>query len=278
MLLIGEIFDRLVVEQAIDRLGIGFAVAFVHLAAVLQAPVGDKEGEGHIGDDGAEGHRREGPLVEPPQDAADQRDLEHRRHEAEKEIVEQEFGAADAALDRARQAAGLALEMEAQRQQMQVLEGRERESAHRALADLGEDRIAQFGEALRPDARDAIGDDEHHRHADQRHLAGRERIDRVLVEHRHINGAGLRDDQQTDGDDDADAQLEGVARPEIGQQLGDSLQLFLEADLADLIDPAALTAAVPAHAAQPAFSPRVFSRCGSFAAIATTPAIIIAPI
>ena len=56
-----------------------------------------------------------------------------RRHDVEQEIGEQELGAADAALDGARQAAGLALEMEAQRQRMEMAEGRERHLPHRVL-------------------------------------------------------------------------------------------------------------------------------------------------
>ncbi len=271
MILIGEIFDGLVIEQAVDRLGVGFAVALVHLAAILQPPIGDDEGEDDIGDDGAEGHRGEGPFVQSPEDRADEHDLEHRRHEAEEEIVEQEFGAADAALDRARQAAGLALQMEAQRQLVEMAEGRERESAHRALPDLGEDRIAQLGEALRADTRDAIADDQQHRHREHQRLARRQRIDRVLVEHRHIDGAGLGHDQQADRDHHAYAKLGTVARPEIGQQLGDGFQLVLEADLADPVDPPALSAAVSAHAQ------RVFSPRGKAAAMRTTATMMAAP-
>ena len=35
VLLVAEIFDGLVIEQAVDRLGVGLAVALVHLAAEL---------------------------------------------------------------------------------------------------------------------------------------------------------------------------------------------------------------------------------------------------
>ena len=167
----------------------------------------------------AEGHRAK-PHVEAPEDRADQQDLEHRRQDVEEQKDEQELDAADAALDDAREAAGLALQMEAQRQR-DADGGRSSSATARTArcADLGEDRVAQLGEGLR------AGRARGHRPmisatgtaSDQR-LARRQRIDRVLVEHRHIDGAGLGDDQQADRDHHAYAKLGTVARPEIGQQ------------------------------------------------------------
>ena len=69
-----------------------------------------------------------------------------------------------AALDVARQAAGLALEVEAQRQRVQVAEDLERDAADRALRDLREDRVAQLAEGLRQDAGHAVGEDQRDRH------------------------------------------------------------------------------------------------------------------
>ncbi len=271
VLLIGEIFDGLVIEQAVDRLGVGLAVALVHLAAEFEAPIGDDEGEDDIADDRAEGDDREAPLIEPPEDRADQHDLEQRRHEAEEEVIEQEFRAANAALDRARQAAGLALEVEAQRELMQVAEGRERHLAHRALSDLGEDRVAQLGESLGRNPGDAIADDEHDRHGDERGLAGRERIDRMLVKHRHIDRGRFGKNEQPDRDDDAQPQIPGAARPEKGQQLADGGEFLREPDLGLTVEPPAPAAAIARHA-HPAPCRR-----GSRIAIATTPAMISAP-
>ena len=48
MRLIAEIFDRLVVQQAVDGLGIGLLVRFVHLPAMGDAPFGERQGEPDI--------------------------------------------------------------------------------------------------------------------------------------------------------------------------------------------------------------------------------------
>ena len=50
MRFIVEIFHRLEIEQAVHRLGVGVGVGLVHLAAELDAPAGDREGEPDIGD------------------------------------------------------------------------------------------------------------------------------------------------------------------------------------------------------------------------------------
>ena len=105
-----------------------------------------------------DGRQREAPIVERPQDAADQRDLEQRRQHVEQHEEQQELDALGAALDRAGQAAGLPVEMEAQRQRMQVAEGLQRDVADRALRHAGEDAVAQFGEELGRDPRQAIGE------------------------------------------------------------------------------------------------------------------------
>ena len=143
--------------------------------------------------------------------------------------------------------------------------------AHRALPDLGEDRVAQLAENLRGDAGDAIADDEERRHGDERRPARGEHVDRVLVQHRDIDGDRLGGDQQADRRQHSDAQLPIVARPQKRQQLRDRPQLLAESDLGVAVDAPPLAAAVPAHA-QCVFSPR-----GSLAAIATTAIMIIAP-
>ena len=51
-----------------------------------------------------------------------------------------------AALEHAGEAAGLALEVEAQRQAVHVLEGLQRELAHRMHRDLGEQAVADLGQ------------------------------------------------------------------------------------------------------------------------------------
>ena len=63
-----------------------------------------------------------------------------------KTMNESSVDAARAALDVAREAAGLALEVEAQRQRVQVVEDLERDAAHARCAHLHEDDVAQLVE------------------------------------------------------------------------------------------------------------------------------------
>ena len=53
--LVGEIFHRLVIDQAVDRARVGLAVAFVHAAVDVQPPIADLD---RIDDDNdADGRR-----------------------------------------------------------------------------------------------------------------------------------------------------------------------------------------------------------------------------
>ncbi len=65
----------------------------------------------------------------------------------------------DAAVDRARQAAGLAVEMEAQADSAcRCWKVRSAADAHRALLHLGEQRVAQLAEPGGADAQQAVAD------------------------------------------------------------------------------------------------------------------------
>ena len=70
---------------------------------------------------------------------------------------------AGAALDHPAQAAGLPVQVEAQRQPVQVAEDRQRDLANRMLADPREDGVAQLGKGEAGDSRRAIGQDRHNR-------------------------------------------------------------------------------------------------------------------
>ena len=141
-MLVTEVLDGLVVEQAVDGARVRFLVRFVHLPAVLDSPLGDAERVGRVADDTDERHERIGRTEEAPENAANQRDLDQRRHDVEQHEREQRVDAVRAALDRARQATRLALEMELQRQLMQVPKSLQRDIADGALSDLREHRVA----------------------------------------------------------------------------------------------------------------------------------------
>ena len=216
VVLVAEVLDGLVVEQAVDRLGVGVAVGFVHLAAVLDPPFGDRERPVDVTADGREGDRGEHRAVEPPQDAAHQQHLEQGRQHVEQHEVQQELDAAHAALDGAAHPAGLAVQVEPERQAVQMAEGGERHGAHGALAHFGEHRVAQLAEALGEDAGDGVGDDEEERHRERRR--GVERVDRALVEQRHADVGELGRRQQRHRRHDPQAQLGLALGPQVGQQ------------------------------------------------------------
>ena len=121
--LVAEILDRLVVEQAVDRLGIRLLVALVHPATVFRAPLGDGEGEGDVARDGDEGDEGEPEIEEHPQHAADEADLDEGRQDVEEHEAERELDPRRPPLDRAHHAAGAAVEMEAKRQAVEMHEG-----------------------------------------------------------------------------------------------------------------------------------------------------------
>ena len=132
------------------------------------------------------------------------------------------------ALEHARQAAGLALEMEAQRELVHVLEGPVGEPAHRVHRHLGEDAVAHLGEHRHQDAHAAIGD----RHQDRR----REHPDQpgggatgalpspasASVAHLKVNGtamvASLAASRSTIASTTRSLQVAPVGRPDIGPQ------------------------------------------------------------
>ena len=127
--LVVEILHRLEVDEAVDRPRIGGGVQLVGMAAQRGAPVGDLDRKHDV-----EGQRREGDegeyrVVVVEQDADYQADLDQRRQDAVEGVADQRTDRAGAALDVAGQPAGLALEMEAQRQRMQMAEHLQRRCA-----------------------------------------------------------------------------------------------------------------------------------------------------
>ena len=212
MRLVGEIFDRLEIQQAVDRLGIGLAVALVHVAAKAHPPIGHQKGKADIEQNRRQGDEREGPVVEPPQDRRYQQDLDDRRDHVEQHERQQEIDAGGAALDRPRQPAGAALEVKAQGQRVDMAKRRQGQPPHRALGYRGKDRVAQLVETLRHHSRQPVGDDQRHRHGDRR-LARRQGIDRVFVEKRDGDVDQPAGDQKNHGQRHPQPQPRRFARP-----------------------------------------------------------------
>jgi len=164
---VAEVFDRLVVEQRVNRLGVRRRVELVGLPAKLGPPLGDAHREEDV--ERQRGHRDPGkPGIElDGQNGQHQTHFDQRGHDAVERIRNQRLDAAHAALDVACHAAGLARQMKAQAQGMQVLKGLQCNGAGRALRGLGEHQLAQFGESRSRQSQAAIGQQKSHRHHQQ---------------------------------------------------------------------------------------------------------------
>jgi len=191
-------------------------VDFVHLLAELRAPLGHGDGEADVEDQGEDRDACEPDVELDGQDGEHHRDLDQRRHDAVERVRNQRVHGTRAALDVARHAAGLALEVEAQAQRMQVTEDLQRDAACRAFCGLGEDQLAQFGEEGGRQAQAAVGEQQAHRHHDHRggvawlDVHG---VDQRLQQHRHTDVGDLGPDEEGQRDGDAPA-----VAPQVGQQ------------------------------------------------------------
>ena len=229
-----EIFHRLVVEQRIDRLGVGVAVAFVHAAADADAPFRRGIGEPHVERDGDQDHRHVAPVELVQQHADDKGELDHGRRRLQDHHAHDGLDAVAAALQHARQPPGLALQMKAQRELVHVLEGDQRETAHRVHRDLGEHAVAQLREARHQDAHAAIGQRHRDRRgnrpgqpvvgSDRRSALPGQRIDRPFEGEGHRDGGELGEQQQHRRPDHAPFEVDAVGRPDIRPQPAQRLE------------------------------------------------------
>ena len=160
MLLIAEILDRFVVDQAVERLGGGIIVGVVHGPAIAAAAAGKNGGEADIDDDRQAGDDRIAPVEHVPDDGGDHHQFQRRRHDVEDREAQHRLHAQHAAVDDPRQAAGLAVEMKAQADRMQMAEGAQRQQPNGALLHRGEQGVADLAKAGGADAYRAIGQDQ----------------------------------------------------------------------------------------------------------------------
>ena len=157
---VAEIFHRFVVQEGVDGFRLGLGIAVVHALAEADAPGGEGEGEGDVDGDGAEGEEGELPVEDAPHDGGDHEELGQGGDDVEDGEAEHLLDAGGAAFDGAGDAAGLAVEVEAHREAMHVLEGLQGDAADGALLDGGEGGVTQLAEAGGGEAEEAVGDDE----------------------------------------------------------------------------------------------------------------------
>ena len=125
-----------------------------------------------------------------------------------------------AAFDDAAQPAGLPLQVIAQRQGMEMIEDLQCEIADRALRDGCEYRVADFAKGLREHARRAVSQDQYDRHGDGLRRSRPQRVDRLLVEERHIDRDDLGQDQHRQRNDDAQPEALLTFRPQMATKYG----------------------------------------------------------
>ena len=121
------------------------------------------------------------------------RDFDDGRHELQDDQPHDGLDAVAAALEHARQPAGLALEMKAQRQLVHVDECQISEPAHRVHRHLGEDAVAPLREQRHQHAHAAVGERHDDRRRDQPHRP-------VRRAHRRLPCAGQRIDRPFEGE------------------------------------------------------------------------------
>ena len=217
-----EILHRLKVEQTVDRLGIGVRVALVHRTANADAPIGGQRRKCQISDH-READRHDVAPVERDQHRGDnQRELDDGRNRGQHRGANDGLDGVAAALENAREPAGLALQMKTQRQAMQVLEYFDRQSAHRVHGDGREQRVAPLLGQRHDDAQDPIEDGQRNRaekNARQRDrveckLAG-DRVCGPLVGVGNCDREQLGEQHQGDGEKHAQLQISAVRRPDV---------------------------------------------------------------
>ena len=212
-----EVLDRLIVQQRVDGLGVRRRVELVHVPPKLRAPVGHADREDDVDDQRDDGDPGEPGVEFHREQAQHQRHFDQCREDAVQRIRDQRMHAACAALDVARHAAGLPLEVEAQAQAVQMAEHLQRDAARRALGRLREDQLAQLGEQRGRQPQQPIGEQQAEWNDEHRaRIAGLERqvVDQRLQQQRHADIGQLGADHERQRQHHAPAVV-----PQIRQQL-----------------------------------------------------------
>ena len=196
-------------------------ILIVHQLAELHPPLGHGEGEADIDRDGRHDGGQIPDIEEHEEDHADQTQLDEKRDDVEQKEAQQEFHALHPALHDPAEAPGLARDVIAQGQRMDVLKRLKRHRPQRALRHFGEHGVAQLLEAHGQEPGDTIGHRQAHRTKRQHpgravaRLAG-QTIDGGLVEQRRRDRDQLGPDEERHGDDDAPLRVAVAFGPEVG--------------------------------------------------------------
>jgi hypothetical protein len=215
--LVVEILDRLVVEQAVDGVGVRRRVGLVGAPADADPPVADEYREDDVRRQRQHGDHDEAAVVAGRQDADHQSDLHQRWQDRIKRVGDQAGNRAIPPLHVARDAPGLPFEVEAQRQRVQVPEDFQRHAPHGFLGDAGEKDLAQFGKQRVGELQNAVENEQQDGEAECS-LRFREVVDHRLEDHRDGHVGQLGGDEAGEGKQHAPLVL-----PEIGRETADGL-------------------------------------------------------
>ena len=197
-----EIFDGLVVQQAVDGSADRLVVDVVHLALQFRTPVGHPAGEADVECDDGERRADHSPAEFHLEDDADGDQFDERRRDVEQEEIEHHVDALGAPLDDLGQASGAPFEVKAERKIVDVAKDLRRQPAGGALTYFFKQGIAQIVEQHARKTRDGISDDQH-----QDHAGGLGRpahsVDHRLVGKRHREHRCLAHQDKHDGEDHA---------------------------------------------------------------------------
>ncbi len=159
-----EILHRLEIQQRVDRARLRLALELVPAPPHGSAPVGHRHREDDVNGQTGADDRGEPDLVIPQQVSEHQRDLDQRRQDRIQSEADQRGDSANALVDLARDGAGAAIEVVAQRQRMQMAKRFQRQRARRRLRHLDEKELAQLGEERRRQPQGTVRNDQRKRH------------------------------------------------------------------------------------------------------------------
>ena len=141
-----KIFNGFKVQQAVDRLLVGIRVLIVHFLADTDAHFGHGDGEPDIQRNRHQHGSQIPDIKQKEQNPGGQQQFQHQGHDGKQQESQQEIDALDAAFDNPAQAAGLAGDVIAHRQAMDMGKRLKRQTAQCALAHRRKHRVAQLGE------------------------------------------------------------------------------------------------------------------------------------
>ena len=143
-LLIAEVLHRFIVDETVHGPAVGLRVQPVHVMAEIHAPL--RDGEGHQGIDhhSAEGDKRKHRIILGHQNPPHQQELHQHRKDTESHVVKDLGHGTGAPLQITADAAGLAFQVVAQGQTVQMLQHPGGEPAHGPVTHLGKDDVPQL--------------------------------------------------------------------------------------------------------------------------------------